>query len=169
MTLNSYSDIKNLKVVAPHTPLSELGMDSIMAVEIKNILEREYDIFLTAQDIRTLTFAKLSEMCNKDEQVENSCSKSANDTTEVTGIKLIIRVVGDEPFTRDVCTDFPTKRTNTESEVFLIPGLEGCKSIFNPLVQEIEATSATCLQHGTYMVGPSCTSINEIADCLLQV
>lgn len=38
--------------------LAELGMDSMMAVEIKQSLEREFEIFLTAQDIRTLTFAK---------------------------------------------------------------------------------------------------------------
>lgn len=38
--------------------LAELGMDSMMAVEIKQSLEREFEIFLTAQDIRTLSFSR---------------------------------------------------------------------------------------------------------------
>ncbi|XP_011706560.1 PREDICTED: fatty acid synthase-like, partial [Wasmannia auropunctata] len=46
-------DIKNMKVVSPNTTLAELGMDSMIAVEIKQTLEREFDIFLTAQEIRT--------------------------------------------------------------------------------------------------------------------
>jgi fatty acid synthase len=32
------------------------------AVEIKDILEREYDVYLTPQEIRNLTFARLSEL-----------------------------------------------------------------------------------------------------------
>jgi len=37
-----------------------------MAVEIKQTLEREYDIFLTAENIRNLNFAKLMEMRDKE-------------------------------------------------------------------------------------------------------
>lgn len=50
--------IKDLKTVSQQVSLAELGMDSMMAVEIKQTLEREFEIFLTAQDIRTLTFAR---------------------------------------------------------------------------------------------------------------
>jgi hypothetical protein len=37
-------------------------MDSMMAVEIKQSLEREFEVFLTAQEIRSLTFARLQEL-----------------------------------------------------------------------------------------------------------
>jgi fatty acid synthase len=37
-------------------------MDSMMAVEIKQSLEREFEVFLTAQEIRGLTFARLEEL-----------------------------------------------------------------------------------------------------------
>lgn len=50
--------IKDLKTVSQQVTLAELGMDSMMAVEIKQTLEREFEVFLTAQDIRTLTFAR---------------------------------------------------------------------------------------------------------------
>jgi len=42
--------------------LAELGMDSMMTVEIKQSLEREFEVILTAQEIRSLTFARLSEL-----------------------------------------------------------------------------------------------------------
>jgi fatty acid synthase len=48
--------------VSLHSTLAELGMDSMMAVEIKQTLEREFEVFLTPQDIRSMTFAKLYEI-----------------------------------------------------------------------------------------------------------
>lgn len=53
------SGVKDMKKVSMHRSLAEMGMDSMMAVEIKQVLEREYDVFLTAQDIRGLTFNRL--------------------------------------------------------------------------------------------------------------
>ncbi|KPJ13004.1 Fatty acid synthase [Papilio machaon] len=57
-TVAQIMGIKDLKTVSQQVSLAELGMDSMMAVEIKQTLEREFEIFLTAQDIRTLTFAR---------------------------------------------------------------------------------------------------------------
>ncbi|KMQ83820.1 fatty acid synthase [Lasius niger] len=162
-TVANIMGLKDLNNVARHTPLPELGMDSMMAVEIKQTLEREFDVFLTAQDIRYLNFAKLIDMFGKD----TSKDKSGRDENDLTGIKLLVRLIGDDHLNPDVCIDLPTKRNMARSEIFLVPGIEGCGSIFNSLVQLIDAP-ATCLQHGTYNIGMGCTSINEIADCLLK-
>ncbi|XP_071640962.1 fatty acid synthase-like isoform X2 [Temnothorax longispinosus] len=61
-TVANILEIKDMKVVSQNSSLAELGMDSMIAVEIKQALEREFDIFLTAQNIRNLTFAKLNKM-----------------------------------------------------------------------------------------------------------
>lgn len=50
--------IRDVKTVSAHSTLAELGMDSIMAVEIKQTLEREFEVYLTPQDIRSMTFAR---------------------------------------------------------------------------------------------------------------
>lgn len=50
--------IRDIKTVSPHVTLPEMGMDSMMAVEIKQTLERDYEIFLLPQDMRTMTLAK---------------------------------------------------------------------------------------------------------------
>lgn len=55
LNIMSIRDIKNVSTSAT---LSEVGMDSLMAVEIKQTLEREFEIFLTPQDLRALTYVK---------------------------------------------------------------------------------------------------------------
>lgn len=47
-----------MKTVSVNSSLAELGMDSMMAVEIKQTLEREFEVFLSPQDLRSLTFAR---------------------------------------------------------------------------------------------------------------
>uniref|UniRef100_A0A2H1WWR5 SFRICE_007688 n=1 Tax=Spodoptera frugiperda TaxID=7108 RepID=A0A2H1WWR5_SPOFR len=49
--------IKKLKSISQQSTLAEMGMDSMVAVEIKKTLQREFDIFLTVCDIRNLTFS----------------------------------------------------------------------------------------------------------------
>lgn len=63
-TVMKIMGIRDVKAVSKNASLAELGMDSLMAVEIKQVLEREFDVFLTAQQLRALTFAKLEEMSN---------------------------------------------------------------------------------------------------------
>lgn len=56
-----------MKTISLHSTLAELGMDSMMAVEIKQTLEREFQVFLTPQDIRGMTFAKLQDLAAQTE------------------------------------------------------------------------------------------------------
>ncbi|CAH1641072.1 unnamed protein product [Spodoptera littoralis] len=51
--------IKNLKSVSQQTSLAEMGMDSMIALEIKKTLETDFEIFLRVCDIKSLTFTRL--------------------------------------------------------------------------------------------------------------
>jgi fatty acid synthase len=62
--VNFITDIKDIKVISQNTSLAELGMDSMMTMEIRQTLEREFNICITTQKLRNLTFAKLSEISN---------------------------------------------------------------------------------------------------------
>jgi fatty acid synthase len=70
------SGIRDLKTVSLNSTLAELGMDSMTAVEIKETLEREVEIYLTPQEILNLTFARLNEL------------SAANECTEVEKQRL---------------------------------------------------------------------------------
>jgi len=54
-------------------------MDSMTGVEIKKTLEREFEIYLTPQEIRNLTFAKLDEL-----SAANQCTEVNNQQLEGT-------------------------------------------------------------------------------------
>lgn len=157
-----------MKTVAQTISLAELGMDSIMAVEIKQTLEREFDVFLNAQDIRNISFAKLSEMHSKEMKREKPETETVGQVAEVPGIQLLMRIMNNENVTSEICMELPTRRDPRKVEVFLLPGIEGCGHIFNPLAPKIRPI-ATCLQYGTNNIGLTHTSIPEYADKLLPV
>lgn len=54
-------DVNNLNA---DSSLADLGLDSLMGVEIRQILERDYDIVMAMREIRQLTINKLREMVN---------------------------------------------------------------------------------------------------------
>lgn len=56
--------IKDTKNINPSSSLADLGMDSLMGAEIKQTLERNYDLVLSVGDIRNLTVKKLQELQN---------------------------------------------------------------------------------------------------------
>lgn len=54
--------IKDASKVSDQATLGELGLDSLMAVEIRQYIEREYEMTLNIQEIRSLTIAKIKEI-----------------------------------------------------------------------------------------------------------
>lgn len=54
--------LKDLKNIPDEATLAVLGMESLMAVEIKQTLERNHDVVMTVSEIRKLTFGKLKEL-----------------------------------------------------------------------------------------------------------
>ncbi|XP_014477063.1 PREDICTED: fatty acid synthase [Dinoponera quadriceps] len=163
-TVMNIMGVKDLKTVAQHVLLAELGMDSMMAVEIKQTLEYKFDKFFTPQDIRNLTFSKLTEM-DKDIAQEKSHIKD-DGKAELPGMQLLIQIMGDKDITSDVCLELETKRDYRKVDVFLIAGIEGCGHVFIPLASKIRPT-ATCLQYGVLNIGYSLTSVPDYADYLL--
>ncbi|XP_018580299.2 fatty acid synthase, partial [Anoplophora glabripennis] len=54
--------LKDAKCVSPYSTLAELGLDSMIAVEIKLMLERLFQILVSTTDLRTMTLASLKEI-----------------------------------------------------------------------------------------------------------
>ncbi|XP_025155071.1 fatty acid synthase [Harpegnathos saltator] len=135
-------------------------MDSMMAVEIKQTLEREFDVYLTAQDIRTLTFEKLHNMMDKDKRFEQT------EIIDSTSIKLLTHLMSNLNIIPDVCLEMTTRNKAGTKQMFLLPGIGGCGSIFNSLASKIEGP-VTCLQHGTNNI-PTSESVLQSAASLLS-
>ena len=56
------SGLKDVSNMNPDTTLADLGLDSLMGVEVKQTLERDYDLVMPMTEIRKLTFNKLREV-----------------------------------------------------------------------------------------------------------
>ncbi|KOC65238.1 Fatty acid synthase [Habropoda laboriosa] len=147
-TVMGIMNIKDLKTVSQSSSLAELGMDSMMAVEIKQTMERDFEVFLTPQDIRVLNIAKLVEMSAKDsKQQKKQMKKTVTKAENLIGMNLLMRTLNVSILNTQYCVEFPVKCGEKKNEVFLIPGIEGSASIFSLLVPKLKVP-ATCLQLG---------------------
>ncbi|GAB1860823.1 Fatty acid synthase [Camponotus japonicus] len=164
-TVANILNVKDMNKINKNTSLSDLGMDSMMVVEIKQILEREFDIFFTAQEIRTLTFAKLIEMSNTNIDRDNTQTENSNNIRNQEMPKLI-DILKDEDFMTEICLDLLTKKEESTIQVFLIPGIDGCITVFNHLASNIKF-STTSLQYNTNNID-SMKTISEIVDYLFE-
>ncbi|XP_026740412.1 fatty acid synthase-like [Trichoplusia ni] len=140
--------IKDLKTVSQQVSLAELGMDSMMAVEIKQTLEREFEIFLTAQDIRTLTFARLVELTAQREAAASTAATRPTNAEGGAGLRVLMRNFGDENLVSEPLIYMPTMVSDgvegeeaihvMERVMFMLPGLEGCAAVMEPLCRRLK-------------------------------
>ncbi|KAF5283995.1 hypothetical protein FQR65_LT13629 [Abscondita terminalis] len=133
--------ITDLKTISEHATLPELGMDSMSALEIKQTLERECEVFLNAKEIRTLTFAKLKEVLD---------TKMVETEGEVVLEKLNMlhrTMISDDeaiiPFRR---LHTMIKDDEDAPTVLVLPGIEGVASGMASLTCNFKA-HALCLQY----------------------
>uniref|UniRef100_A0A1B0AA75 oleoyl-[acyl-carrier-protein] hydrolase n=1 Tax=Glossina pallidipes TaxID=7398 RepID=A0A1B0AA75_GLOPL len=121
--------IRDIKSVSLGATLSEIGMDSLMAVEIQQTLERNFDLCLTPQMLRTLTFQKLLEYDEAREfnvTEDDEINVDSKDTP--TGIELLLRNLGDESRCNEVMIELQSTPDTLElatSPTIIIPGIEG--------------------------------------------
>ncbi|XP_035740323.1 fatty acid synthase-like isoform X2 [Vespa mandarinia] len=152
--------IKDLNSFNPHTSLAELGMDSMMGIEIKQTLEREYEIYLNAEDIRSLSFAKLMKMNNKLSGDSNHIEIATDKI--LFGTNMLMQLYG-EKLSSDLIVSLKTKPEEGRSEIFFIPGIEGYGIIFKTLESKIKSP-ATCFQLG---INYELETIEEMAHSFL--
>nr|XP_022904132.1 fatty acid synthase isoform X2 [Onthophagus taurus] len=125
--------IKDTKNLPLNSSLADLGMDSLMGSEIKQTLERNYDLVLSAQEIRALTFGKLVDLSSGEIVVSESSEKStSNDQlqydsiTEIMPSKSLIKM--------------SSKNTdNKMTPVFVLHPIEGVVNALNELAKQIQA------------------------------
>ncbi|XP_066144652.1 fatty acid synthase-like [Euwallacea fornicatus] len=124
--------IKDMKAVSLEASLAEIGMDSMTAVEIKQTLEREYNTFLPASDIKTLTFSKLIDIQAQQDNHSKLGTKGEQSIENIiNAIKTNIPVV------------FINSEENRSQEpnatLVLFPGIEGVITVMEPLYKNLLA------------------------------
>lgn len=117
-----------------NTTLSELGMDSLMAAEIKHTLERNFDIFLNSAEIRGLTFNKLTEYESNLKSTEDVTSKTSNQDKQHSAMKTIVP--------KETIVKMSDEDTKIDSKIplFIIHPIEGQIDMLVGIARQINAT-----------------------------
>jgi len=122
--------IKDSSSLRPETTLGELGMDSLMGVEVKQTLERDYDVVLSMQEIRALSVAQLDGISSGSAPAAQSQSSS-----DKTRLELNIDIPR-----LDIPTDMVVRLNDVKEgkPVFFLPPLEGVFSLVEPLAKKLK-------------------------------
>uniref|UniRef100_A0A1B0B9K0 Fatty acid synthase n=1 Tax=Glossina palpalis gambiensis TaxID=67801 RepID=A0A1B0B9K0_9MUSC len=168
-TVMNIMGIRDIKSVSLGTTLSEMGMDSLMAIEIKQTLERNFDLALTPQDLRALTFQKLQEYEDARQRENNETAKmifASEDNNQ--GIKLLLRNLGDETRCNEVMIELqstPDTLQLATLPTIMIPGIEGTAGqVWYKMAKNINS-KVNMLQFHRFA---ELTSIKEIAEACYE-
>ncbi|KAL0983890.1 hypothetical protein UPYG_G00134400 [Umbra pygmaea] len=159
--------VRDVKSLNSDASLADLGLDSLMGVEVRQTLERDYDIVMAMREIRQLTINKLRELSSRPvgtaESSQSPVKKATVRSLLASDLSLML-----------VNPDGPTvSRLNevqsAERPLFLVHPIEGSIAAFRSLTAKL---SVPCY-------GLQCTkaapldSIQSLAtyyvDCIRQV
>ncbi|XP_043471863.1 fatty acid synthase [Leptopilina heterotoma] len=131
--------IKDVKTVNMNNSLADLGMDSLMGTEIKQTLERNYDLVLSAQEIRALTFGKLLELSSGSAEANEVASQSpANSSlTETDPDEFLFQCSGTEIVPPKSLIQLQSMSDKGEP-IFVIHAIEGLVLSMKSLASELE-------------------------------
>lgn len=168
-TVMNIMGIRDLKSVSLGTTLSEMGMDSLMAVEIKQTLERDFELILTPQDLRSLTFQKLQEYSDAREIDNSGAVKMILASEDLNlGMDMLLRNLGDESHCHDIMIPLKTAvsfNADNLPTTIIIPGLEGTAGLAWYKIAESINSKANVLQ--LHPFAHMCT-IEEIAEATFE-
>ncbi|NXR31789.1 FAS synthase, partial [Zosterops hypoxanthus] len=126
--------VRDVSSLNAESSLADLGLDSLMGVEVRQTLERDYDIVMTMREIRLLTINKLRELSSKSgtEELKSSPLAKAGPgkTPEIDLNSLLVNPEG-PTITRlnDV--------QSTERPLFLVHPIEGSIAVFHTLASRL--------------------------------
>ncbi|XP_019551217.3 fatty acid synthase-like [Aedes albopictus] len=131
-------NIRDLKSISMESTLADIGMDSLMAVEIKQVLERDFDMVLSPQDLRTLSFAKLLKM---DEEKKQAAKDKELQQSEgmIIGMQMLLRNLGNEETSESTLLRLPSAG-NEGRPLLFIPGVEGVAgNVWKAIAENVKA------------------------------
>ncbi|KAK9746605.1 Phosphopantetheine attachment site [Popillia japonica] len=167
-TVLSIMGVTNLKSVSVHSTFPELGMDSMTAIEIKQTLERKYQFFLTAQDIRSMTLSKLKDLTSTQKTEAQAAPITLVDAALYVDIKLMLRNIGDAESASIPLVKLKTLVGDNDPapHIFILPGIEGNSATVEAVCSKLKAHKAhvSCLQ---YVANKRRDSVEELAEAIL--
>jgi fatty acid synthase len=132
--------IRDRKSISMDSTLTQLGIDSLMGVEIQQILERDFDIALTSQELRSLTLGQLEKRAVSGGESESEENRAA---TEAQWMKLLTDGVINKETKQLHTSDTIVKANDIEADngtkVLIIPGFYGTAAdVYRNIAKEMD-------------------------------
>uniref|UniRef100_H3AY86 Fatty acid synthase n=1 Tax=Latimeria chalumnae TaxID=7897 RepID=H3AY86_LATCH len=127
--------VRDVSSLNPNATLADLGLDSLMGVEVRQTLERDYDIVMQMRDIRQLSINKLRQLASSAPSVEDPKPSLPLKTgsSELTETDLSILMVNPEAPTVTQLNQVE----NNERPLFLVHPIEGSIAAFHTLTSKL--------------------------------
>uniref|UniRef100_A0A8C0C0W3 Fatty acid synthase n=1 Tax=Buteo japonicus TaxID=224669 RepID=A0A8C0C0W3_9AVES len=127
--------VRDVSSLNAESSLADLGLDSLMGVEVRQTLERDYDIVMTMREIRLLTINKLRELSSKSRTAEELKPSQVMKTGPGKPPKLDLNnlLVNPEGPTITRLNDVQS----TERPLFLVHPIEGSIAVFYTLASRL--------------------------------
>ncbi|GFQ90829.1 fatty acid synthase [Trichonephila clavata] len=137
--------IKDMSTVNSETSLGELGMDSLMGVEVKQFLERDFDLVLAIPELRQLKVKDLQkleggtaegESVTTSEKNEKSVAKSASESKVIEKVAGHFSLLSSGQLVPDR-TIVHMNNVKSGTPLFIVHPIEGTVAMLNSLAQLI--------------------------------
>lgn len=161
MTILSISDIK---MVSFNSTLGDLGMDSLMVVEIQQFLQSEYKLDLSAQELRSLTIGQLEKKCYGEDK-EKTAAKEEEERARF--LNYLMTSIGEEENSDRMIVKLNAVADEKDKvKALIIPGIEGLSGEKWKVIAETLSYSAYILQYANVV---EAENVDEIIDAVLNV
>lgn len=153
--------IRDKKSISMDSPLAKLGLDSLMVVEIMQLLEREFNIFLTMKELQSLTLHDLKQ------RAKGKASPTKGPVVQhLIGLELLLGNVFNERASNDTIVCLKNGSKTNSPKVLIVPGVEGVMS-------EMWENFAEKLDLDTFLLQTSrfnsVLTLEGLHDCVIEV
>lgn len=153
--------IRDKKSISMDAPLSKLGMDSLMTVEITQLLEREFTLYFTLKELQSMTLHKLEQLTKSKRSGETETKAS-----QKSGLEMLLRNIRNEQKSEETVVCLKRAKTKTHIKVLIIPGIEGCNAdVWDGLAARLDYEVYILQLHKS----SGASSLREIHDNIIQV
>lgn len=157
--------IRDRKSISMDSTLTQLGIDSLMGVEIQQVLERDYDFAFTSQELRSLTLGQLE----KRAMSKNSSGNDNNleETDEVAWMRLLMEGVIDTDSMKLYSSETIVKANDValceNKKILIVPGFYGVAAdVYRNLAKQLNHP-AFILQ---FLETATCSEVDEILEVI---
>ncbi|CAG2103550.1 unnamed protein product, partial [Medioppia subpectinata] len=120
---------KDLEKFDAKTSLSELGMDSLLSVETKQVIERDFGLVLSTQEIQNLTIERIRQIGSQTKAAVTRRSTDTDHNITDTSVVLVDNRVFHIPIERVVYLN----AIKEGRKVFYLPPTDGTYHLFIPV------------------------------------